>query len=98
MGATHWFLATDGEHEKVLGWFRALATPPEELPAGGIGILLNFRAFGNLVYGSGPTGQLDAQRSPLVSVFYTDQEARGLLDSGRGALFAEAAAQGLSTP
>lgn len=78
MGASHWFLATDGEHEKVLTWFRGLAKPPEELPAGGIGVLLSFRAFGDLVYDSGGTGQLNAQKSPLVSVFLPIKK-RGIL-------------------
>jgi len=81
MGATYWFLATDGEHEKVLAWFRGLAKPPEEFPAGGIGVLLIFRAFGDLVYkqsASGGTGPLDPQKSPLVSVFLPIKK-RGIL-------------------
>jgi hypothetical protein len=77
MGTSHWFLATDGEHEKVLAWFRGLAKPPEELPAEGVGVLLCFHAFGDLVYDSG-TGQLDARKSPLVSVFLPIKK-RGVL-------------------
>ena len=72
MGASHWFLAIDGEQEMVLQWFRDLATPPEEHPFGGIGILLNFSGFGGLAYKqshSGDAGQIDTQNSPLVSVF-----------------------------
>jgi len=77
MGASHWFLAIDGEQEMVLEWFRRLAKPPEELPAGGIGVLLNFSAFGSLAYkqsDSGGVGELDAQSSPLVSVFLPIQK------------------------
>jgi hypothetical protein len=65
MGSSFFFIEAPGSHSDVLQWFRDLPQPPEETPTG-YGLVLYFRGFGPLVVDG--TGELDATRSPVVTL------------------------------
>jgi hypothetical protein len=66
MGTTYRFVAAPSEPSEVLGWFRSLPSPPEEVPAKH-GATLYFRESGPLNYGV--DGRIDPKSSPVVTVF-----------------------------
>ncbi|WP_230770298.1 hypothetical protein [Sphingomonas sp. Leaf4] len=65
MPASFWFVEEPCQSSKVLQWFRALPTPPEEV-ASAKGYNLYFRAAGPLAIDD--DGSIDGSRSPVVSV------------------------------
>jgi hypothetical protein len=66
MGTTYRFVAAPSEPSEVLGWFRSLPSPPEEVPAKHRATLY-FREYGPLIYGA--DGRIDPKSSPVVTVF-----------------------------
>jgi len=72
MGTTFRFMAIGDEVEVVLDWFRGLPDPPEFVRAAGDGYHLFFHSYGNLAYkqtDAGTSSEIDASKSPLVSLF-----------------------------
>ena len=66
MGTTYRFIASPSEASEVLKWFRALPSPPEEIPTEH-GATLYFRECGPLT--NGVNGCIDPKSSPVVTVF-----------------------------
>lgn len=66
MGTTFRFIADPSEPSDVLGWFRSLPSPPEEV-ATEHGATLYFRESGPLTYGA--NGRIDQRSSPVATVF-----------------------------
>jgi hypothetical protein len=75
MGATYRFIADPSESSEVLGWFRSLPCPPEEVPTKH-GATLYFKELGTLTYDV--DGRIDSKSSPVVAVFLP-QVRRGSL-------------------
>jgi len=82
MGSTFRFLGIDTDTDLVLGWFRSLPAPPEEIVLER-DVSLYFRSFAPVSYRSPDTGRegpphIEPTKSPLVSIFIP-REIRGVL-------------------
>lgn len=75
MGTTYRFIAAPAEPSPILAWFRALDPAPAEIPTARA-MVLYFPHMGPLAYRA--DGQIDAARSPVVTVF-SPQVKRGVL-------------------
>jgi hypothetical protein len=66
MGSTFRFVAAPAETHPVLQWFRALPTPPHEMPTER-GLVLYFRDYGQLAYAI--DGSILTEDSPVATLF-----------------------------
>lgn len=87
MGTTYRFIAAPSEPSEVLGWFRSLPSPPEEVTTDR-GATLYFRECGPLIYDA--NGRIDPMVSPVATVF--------LPHVRRGVLWTVGEAHFLATP
>ncbi|HEX8232381.1 MAG TPA: hypothetical protein VF559_03410 [Caulobacteraceae bacterium] len=65
MSAAYHFVEAPAGESEVLGWFRSLNAPPEEV-ANKIGRTLYFREFGPLAHAA--DGSIDTNKSPVITV------------------------------
>lgn len=79
MGTTYRFIAEPTAPSPVLAWFRALHPPPREVPAARATVLY-FEHLGTLAYRA--DGQIDAARSPVVTVLSPQVKRRALWTVG----------------
>jgi len=75
MGTTYRYIANPHAPDEVIGWFRALRTPPEEVPSERFA-WLHFRSIGPIVHDA--DGRVDPCRSPVVTLF-SPRVRRGIL-------------------
>jgi len=75
MGTTYRFISDPGEPSEVLGWFRSLPAPPNEVSSEH-GVTLYFKDVGPLSFA--PDGSFDPKGSPVATVLLP-QVRRGVL-------------------